>query len=127
MMKRVTGFGGIFFKSTNPTQLAAWYKTHLGLDVADWGGVVFRWAEDGSTDGTTTWCPFAADTQYFAPSSASFMLNFRVENLQALLAVLRQEGVHVLENTESSEFGEFGWIIDPDGNKIELWQPPSGC
>lgn len=127
-MKRVTGIGGIFFKSTDPAALAAWYQRHLGLAVESWGGVAFTWQtpDNPSGVGSTMWCPFKADTDYFAPSQAAFMLNFRVDDLQALLAVLRQEGVQVLENTESSEFGEFGWVLDPEGNKIELWQPPAG-
>ncbi len=127
-MKRVTGIGGIFFKSSDPAALAAWYQRHLGLAVESWGGVAFRWQtpDNPSGVGSTMWCPFKADTDYFAPSQAAFMLNFRVDDLQALLAVLRQEGVQVLEKTESSEFGEFGWVLDPEGNKIELWQPPAG-
>lgn len=127
-MQRVTGIGGIFFKSADPKALCAWYQQHLGFDVAPWGGVAFSWqhANNPTGVGTTMWCPFAADTDYFSPSDSSFMLNLRVENLAALLTVLREEGVQVDENTESSEFGEFGWIYDPEGRKIELWQAPPG-
>jgi catechol 2,3-dioxygenase-like lactoylglutathione lyase family enzyme len=127
-MKRVTGIGGVFFKSKDPKALGAWYKTHLGIDVLDWGGAAFQWkaADNPEGDGTTIWCPFAADTTYFAPSEAPFMINYRVEDLHALLAVLRDEGVQVDEKVEESEYGKFGWVIDPDGNKIELWQPPAG-
>ena len=127
-MKRVTGIGGIFFKSKDPKALAAWYKMHLGVDVEEWGGAVFRWKGPHNPEGggTTVWSPFAADTNYFAPGSASFMINYRVEDLHALLAQLRAEGVHVEEKVEESEYGKFGWVIDPDGNKLELWQPPVG-
>lgn len=127
-MKRVTGIGGIFFKSKDPQALGAWYRKHLGIDVEAWGGAAFRWKDGANADGsgTTVWSPFAADTSYFAPSSASFMVNYRVEDLHALLAVLRAEGVEVDPKVEESEYGKFGWVIDPDGNKLELWQPPEG-
>lgn len=124
-MKRVTGIGGIFFKSVDPKALSAWYKTHLGLDVTDWGGALFHWGGAGSEPGVTVWSPFAQDTNDMQPSSASFMINYRVENLEELLAVLRAEGCNVLDKTESSEQGKFGWVIDPEGNKIELWEPPT--
>jgi catechol 2,3-dioxygenase-like lactoylglutathione lyase family enzyme len=127
-MKRVTGIGGIFFKSRDPKTLGAWYRDHLGIDVEDWGGSVFHWRgpENPEGVGTTVWSPFAAETDYFAPSQASFMINYRVEDLDAVLAALREEGVQVDEKVEESEFGKFGWVIDPDGNKVELWQPPAG-
>lgn len=122
-MKRVTGIGGIFFKANDPAALAAWYRDHLGLDVAGWNGAVFQWGGDGSEAGATIWSPFAADTPYMAPSHASFMINFRVADLAALLAALKDEGCEVLERTEVSEQGKFGWVIDPEGNKVELWEP----
>ena len=127
-MKRVTGIGGIFFKSRDPKALGAWYKAHLGIDVQDWGGAIFRWpgAHDADGAGTTTWSPFAANNEYFAPGTASFMINYRVDDLHALLAALRAEGVQVDDKVEESEYGKFGWAIDPDGNKFELWQPPAG-
>lgn len=125
-MKRVTGIGGIFFKSEDPKSLGAWYRDHLGLDVTDWGGALFRWGGADSAPGTTTWSPFAQDTGYFAPGTASFMINFRVADLDGLLAALRSEGCHVIDKTDSSEYGKFGWVIDPEGNKVELWQPPEG-
>lgn len=123
-MKRVTGIGGIFFKAADPKALSAWYRDHLGLDTSDWGGAIFPWGGEGSAKGMTIWSPFAQDTDYMAPSTASFMINFRVDDLDALLAVLRTEGCNVLERTETSEQGKFGWVIDPEGNKVELWQPP---
>ena len=127
-MKRVTGVGGIFFKSKDPKALGEWYAKHLGLQVEPWGGVAFRWAGDHNPAGigTTIWSPFAADTSYFAPSSASFMVNFRVDDLHALLAVLRSEGCEVDAKVEESEYGKFGWVMDPEGNRIELWQAPAG-
>ena len=125
-MERVTGIGGIFFKSADPKALGAWYRDHLGLDVTEWGGVVFQWGGADSAPGMTLWSPFAADTRYMEPSTSSFMVNFRVADLDALLAALRREGCNVLDKTEDSEHGRFGWVIDPEGNKVELWQPPAG-
>ena len=127
-MKRVTGIGGVFFKAKDPKALAAWYKTHLGIPVEDWGGAAFPWKSPSNPDGvgTTVWSPFAADTNYFAPSTAPFMINYRVDDLQAVLAALRSEGVEVEDRVEESEYGKFGWVIDPEGNKLELWQPPDG-
>ena len=127
-MKHVLGIGGIFFKADDPEKLSTWYRLHFGLDVEEYGGVTFR---EGATDdssprrqASTVWSPFAADTGYFAPSEKPFMINFRVADLEALLAKLRAEGVAVEERTEKSEFGYFGWVMDPEGNKIELWEPP---
>ena len=127
-MKHVLGIGGIFFKAQDSDKLAAWYKGHLGLEVEEYGGVTFR---EGAGDDPapkrqahTVWSPFAADTDYFSPSEKPFMINFRVADLDALLAKLRAEGVTVEERTEKSEFGYFGWAMDLEGNKIELWEPP---
>ncbi|MBQ0960121.1 VOC family protein [Ideonella sp. 4Y11] len=126
-MRRVTGIGGIFFKARDPQALGAWYRTHLGLAVDDWGGVAFRWADDSPAgSGTTIWTPFKHDTRYFEPSTAAFMVNFRVEDLQGLLAALRADGCEVMDKVEESEYGKFGWVMDPEGNKVELWQPPPG-
>jgi len=127
-MKRVTGIGGIFFKSKDPKALCDWYQRHLGVPVEEWGGATFRWTspENQSGSGTTVWSPFREGTTYFAPSNAPFMINFRVDDLHALLAQLRSEGCVVDAKTEESEFGKFGWVMDPEGNKVELWQPPEG-
>lgn len=127
-MKRVTGIGGVFFKSKDPKALGAWYREHLGIGVEEWGGAAFRWAspDNPSGTGTTIWSPFKEETEYFAPSKASFMINYRVDDLHALLAQLRSEGCDVDAKVEESEYGKFGWVMDPDGNKIELWQPPEG-
>ena len=127
-MKRVTGIGGIFFAAKGPVALRAWYQKHLGIDVQEWGGTAFAWADAAGKayKGSTIWTIGAADGSLFAPSSSTFMINYRVEDLAALLQELRAEGCTVLEKTDDSEFGKFGWVMDPEGNKIELWQPPAG-
>src|SRR5262245_48130469 len=114
-MKRVTGIGGVFFSAKDPTKLRSWYKTHLGIDVQEWGGTAFRWVNDKGepTDGTTVWS--VGDGQSFAPSKASFMVNYRVADLHGLLAQLRNEGCQVLDKTDESEYGKFGWVMDPEG------------
>jgi len=124
-MERVTGIGGIFFKSPDPKGLGAWYRDHLGMDVSDWGGAIFQWGGPESAPGMTIWSPFSQDTDKMEPSSAHFIVNFRVAALAGLLAMLRAEGCNVMDNTEPSDFGKFGWVIDPDGNKVELWEPPA--
>jgi predicted enzyme related to lactoylglutathione lyase len=126
-MKRVTGIGGIFLQAQDPDELREWYSRHLGIQLQDWGGAVFQWADDPhAPNGSTTWSVSKAPAEYFAPGTASFMVNYRVSDLMALLALLREEGCDVVEATEESEFGKFGWVIDPEGNKIELWEPPAG-
>ncbi len=127
LMKRVTGIGGVFFKAKDPKALGEWYRTHLGVDVQTWGGAAFNWADDNSGGtGTTAWTLFKADTAHFAPSTSSFMINYRVEDLDALIATLREEGCNVVGEVQDSEYGKFGWVMDPEGNKVELWQPPKG-
>ena len=123
---RVTGIGGIFFKSQDPKAMQAWYAKHLGVPVAPHGAAVFKWREahDPTHTGHTVWCTFGADTDYFSPSEAPFMINYRVDDLHAILATLRDEGCTVMDKVEESEQGRFGWLIDPEGNKIELWEPP---
>src|SRR5689334_20887204 len=127
-MKRVTGVGGIFIKSGDPVRLREWYRKHLGIEVEAWGGCAFSWKSDANPDGagTTAWTVFEGESNYFAPSNAQFMVNYRVADLHALVAALRAEGCQVLDKVEESEFGKFGWVIDPDGNKLELWEPPPG-
>jgi predicted enzyme related to lactoylglutathione lyase len=122
-MAKVTGLGGIFFKSRDPAALSAWYAQHLGLDVEEWGGARFN--EDAQRPGYTLWSPFAVDTGYFGPGTQPYMINFRVDDLDALLAQLRAAGVEVAERLEQSEFGRFGWVVDPEGTRVELWQPPA--
>jgi len=126
-MERVTGIGGIFFKTADPKRLAAWYAKHLGVPVEAWGGASFNWREHARPDveGTTVWSPFAQDTEYFGPNGASFMVNFRVRDLEAMLGQLRRARVKVDPKVEVSEFGPFGWFTDPDGRRVELWQPPA--
>ena len=125
-MKRVTGIGGIFLSAKNPANLGAWYKAHLGIDVQEWGGTAFRWVDDNGdpVGGTTAWS--VGDGSSFAPSKAPFMVNYRVADLHALLRELRSEGCQVLDKVDESEYGKFGWVMDPEGNKVELWQPPDG-
>ena len=122
-MKRVTGIGGIFFKARDPVALSAWYAKHLGVPVQDWGGAAFRWSDDPhQASGTTAWSPFKADTDYFGPGPQTFMVNYRVDDLRALLEALKAEGCKVDERVEDSEFGKFGWVVDPEGNRVELWE-----
>ena len=125
-MKRVTGIGGIFISARDPKALCAWYMTHLGIDVQEWGGTAFRWVDDAGapTAGTTVWS--VGDGSSFATSKATFMVNYRGEDLRGLMSQLRAEGCQVLDKIEDSEFGQFGWVMDPEGNKVELWQPPAG-
>jgi predicted enzyme related to lactoylglutathione lyase len=128
-MKRVTGIGGIFFKAKDAAALRAWYQRHLGIDVQAWGGTAFTWTddEDKPVAGTTVWSIGSAQPEpQFAPGMASFMVNYRVDDLHALIKVLREEGCNVLDKVDDSEYGKFGWVIDPEGNKVELWQPPAG-
>ena len=124
-MKRVTGIGGIFFKSKDPKELCEWYRKHLGIESESWGGFAFQWRDDPRADnGSTIWTVFPDSTKYFAPSDRPFMINFRVADLASLLAQLRAEGVQVDDKMDESEFGKFGWVMDPDGNRVELWEPP---
>lgn len=125
-MKRVTGLGGIFFKCKDPESVKDWYAKHLGLPVDAEGGINFQWRDpdDPKVMGRTVWASFPDDTDYFQPSRAQFMINYRVDDLKALLARLREEGVQVDNKVEEYDYGKFGWITDPEGNRIELWEPP---
>ena len=125
-MARVTGIGGVFFKSRGDhAALAAWYQTHLGMPpLSEWGGAVLQWSEDRAEDkGSTVWHVAERDTEWFAPSDAPFMINYRVDDLSELLSSLQAAGVEILKGPESHENGKFAWIVDPDGNKVELWEP----
>ncbi len=123
-MKRVTGIGGIFFKSKNPQQTQEWYQQHLGIKSEAWGATLkWRDFDDPTRIGTTAWSPMKADTPYFAPSTSEFMVNYRVDDLEALLMALKAEGVEQLGEMQAFDYGKFAWILDPDGNKIELWEP----
>lgn len=123
-MKKVTGIGGVFFKSKDPQKLTAWYKTHLGLDTNSYGAS-FEWYEgaDSTKKAQTQWTPFAEDTTYFQPSAKDFMINYRVENLEALVEEFKKEGVTIVDNIEAYDYGKFVHILDGEGNKIELWEP----
>jgi predicted enzyme related to lactoylglutathione lyase len=127
-MKRVTGIGGIFIKSSNAQMLRDWYQQHLGINIESWGGTAFRWSgpDNPTGRGTTAWNIFEAKSNYFSPSAAQFMVNYRVEKLHPMLTALRAEGCQVDDKVDESEYGKFGWVVDPDGNKIELWEPPEG-
>jgi predicted enzyme related to lactoylglutathione lyase len=124
---RVHGFGGVFFKAADPGALSAWYAKHLDIGAEPWGGHVFKWQRaDTGGDAYTVWSPFAADSQYFAPSEKPYMINLRVDDLDATLAALREEGCNVLDRYDESEQGKFGYVLDPEGGLIELWeQAPS--
>ncbi|SFU68799.1 hypothetical protein SAMN05216480_11371 [Pustulibacterium marinum] len=122
MKKRVTGLGGFFFKSEDPDAAKEWYQNHLGLNT-DQYGCTFWWKDEDGKDASTQWSPMNADTKYFEPSQKQFMMNFRVENLEELLATLKEEGVTIVGEMESYSYGKFGWILDPEGNKLELWEP----
>jgi predicted enzyme related to lactoylglutathione lyase len=123
--KRVTGVGGIFFKCKDPKAAREWYTKHLGLQNGDYG-TTFEWrqAGEGTKQGFTQWCPFPADTKYFDPStSREFMINYRVENLEWLIEQLKKEGVTVVDEIETYDYGKFCHILDGEGNKVELWEP----
>ena len=124
-MKRVTGLGGMFFRSREPKTVLEWYRRHLGIESADWGGFAFQWVEKGSPEqvGYTVWSAFPEDTEYFSPSKESFMMNFRVDDLDGLVAALKDEGIDVIGDIEQHENGKFAWIMDPEGRKVELWEP----
>lgn len=124
MEKRVTGIGGIFFKSQDPQKVRAWYEQHLGIPANEYGSI-FAWRDkdDPQKEGTTVWNPFKAETKYFAPSQKDFMFNYRVENLTRLLELLKAEGVEQVGEMETYDYGKFAWIMDCEGNKIELWEP----
>lgn len=127
-MKRVTGVGGIFFKAKDPMTLSAWYERHLGIKPASEGenSAMFKWrdSENPDQEGMTVWSLFPQNTTYFNPSAAPFMVNYRVEDLDGLLDALRAEGVTIDPKREDYEYGRFAWIVDPEGNRIELWEPP---
>ena len=129
-MQKVTGIGGVFFKARDPKRLMEWYNQHLGIQF-EHGFIQFKWADDpgnkttGNT-GSTTFAIFKEDSSNFNPSEKPFMINLRVSDLQALLTELRESGVMVSSEIQEYDFGNFGWMVDPEGNKIELWEPIDG-
>ena len=127
-MARVTGIGGIFLRARDPKALTAWYVQHLGIQLSEHGHVSFLWSDEvPPTTGMTTWSIFPADTKYFGPGTAAgpqaAMVNYRVDDLDALLAQLAAAGVPIDPNRDDASYGRFAWITDPEGNRIELWQP----
>ncbi len=127
MTKKVTGIGGVFFKCKDPKAVNEWYKTHLGFDTTPYG-TSFEWrdSEDSAKKGLTQWNPFAQDTKYFEPSTKDMMINYRVENLEWLLGELKKEGIEPLSEMQVYDYGKFAHIMDPEGNKIELWEAVDG-
>ena len=126
--RRVHGIGGVFFKADDPDALSAWYAKHLDVGGEGWGGHIFKWKRDDTgAPAQTVWSPFKASTEYFQPSDKPYMVNLRVDDLDATLAALRAEGCNVLERYDASEQGKFGYVLDPEGGLVELWEPaPEG-
>ena len=124
-MARITGIGGVFFKAKSDHKaLAEWYAKHLGLKLETWGGAILQWPDDKAADGgQTVWSVAEPGTGWFGPSESSFMINYRVDNLEALIAQLKRDGIAILKGPDTDDNGSFAWILDPDGNKVELWQP----
>ena len=125
-MAKVTGIGGVFFRSIDPDGLKDRYQNNLGIAPREEGAVIFEWRDANEPDrlGHTVWNPFSSDTTYFGPTSNQFMINYRVDDLDAMLADLAASGVELDPNREDSEYGRFACIVDPEGNRIELWEPP---
>ena len=124
-MAKITGIGGVFFLSRGDNKaLASWYQKNLGLKLEDWGGAILKWPEDRREDeGLTVWHVAGKDSKWFSPSTSSFMINYRVDDLDQLLAQLRAGGVEIIQGPDADDNGKFAWIMDPDGNKVELWEP----
>jgi predicted enzyme related to lactoylglutathione lyase len=123
-MKRVIGLGGVFFRARDPKALYEWYRKHLGIESSPFAGAMWRSSDAPEVPISNIFAIFPQDTQYFGPGNPGFMLNLRVDNLPDLLKALREEGVQVDDKMDDSEYGKFGWITDPEGNRIELWEPP---
>jgi predicted enzyme related to lactoylglutathione lyase len=121
-VEQVTGIGGVFLRAKDPEALRAWYATHLGIEISEWGGQQFGWTPGGST----TWAVFALDSGYFGRLDQATMLNYRVRDLDAMLAQLRAAGVEVVDHVEEQEYGRFGWAVDCEGNRFKMWEPPPG-
>ena len=123
-MAKVTGIGGVFIKSSKDKDvLNAWYRDNLGINFQDWGGAILEWAEDKQVDGgQTVWTTADPDSKWFAPSESSFMINYRVDDLDGLLTRFKENGVEIVKGPDDFN-GRFAWVMDPDGNKVELWEP----
>lgn len=124
-MAKVTGIGGVFFKSSGDHKaLADWYEKHLGIKLEEWGGAILKWEEDHADDkGLTVWTTAKSDTKWFNPSESSFMINYRIDDMDGMIEQLKAGGVEIVQGPEQHENGTFAWIMDPDGNKVELWEP----
>lgn len=124
-MARITGIGGVFLKCKGDSaELAAWYQKHLGMKLEGFGGAILKWPDDKAEDrGLTVWHIAAKDSQWFSPSDSAFMINYRVDDLAGMLEQLKADGVAIFAGPESHENGKFAWLMDPDGNKVELWEP----
>jgi len=124
-MAKVTGIGGVFFLSQGEGKdLSSWYEKHLGMRSEEFGGVILKWGDDTAEDkGMTVWCTADRDSDWFSPSESTFMINYRVDDLKAMVEQLTAAGISVLQGPEYHENGAFAWIMDPEGNKIELWEP----
>ncbi len=127
-MAKVTGIGGVFFKSTGDHEaLAAWYQKNLGITFESWGGAILKWPDDHAEDkGLTVWHVAKKDSQWFAPSTSSFMINYRVDDMAGMLERLKANGVEIVKGPDREDNGVFAWVMDPDGNKVELWEPAGG-
>ena len=124
-MARITGIGGVFIKARGDAKaLAEWYSDHLGLELNDFGGAILNWQEDRAEDGgLTVWSTADADGAWFSPSAAAFMINYRVDDMDGMITQLTKAGIPILQGPEAYENGRFAWIMDPEGNKVELWEP----
>ena len=124
-MAKVTGIGGVFFKSKGKgAELGEWYKKNLGIELESWGGAILKWTNDEVKDGgLTVWNAANSDTKWFSPSESSFMINYRIDNMDEMLEQLKANGVEIVGGPDAAENGKFAWIMDPDGNKVELWEP----
>lgn len=123
-MAKITGIGGVFFKTQNPKELTDWYKTNLGLELEAWGGSIINWQNDVANDkGLTVWNLAPSDTKWFEPGTSSFMINYRIDNMDEMLLQLKAGKIDIIQGPEYHENGVFAWILDPAGNKLELWEP----
>jgi predicted enzyme related to lactoylglutathione lyase len=124
-MARATGIGGVFFKARDPKALSAWYVKYLGIKLEDWGGVIFQWSEDQKTqaDGITVWHLAENDGDWFSPSQKQVMVNYRVDDLDGILAKFAEDGIAPIKGPDDEFNGRFAWVMDPEGYKVELWEP----
>jgi predicted enzyme related to lactoylglutathione lyase len=124
-MAKVTGIGGVFIKSRGKgPELTAWYKEHLGMATEEWGGAILKWGDDIAGDGgMTVWHTADRDSDWFSPSESKFMINYRVDSMDGMIEQLKSAGIDILQGPEHHENGVFAWIMDPEGNKVELWEP----